>query len=54
MTCPGVIINLFSYLTVAVSPALDGCTVISGAVVHDECVVSCVVFVKCSNNENFC
>lgn len=54
MTCTGVIINLFSYLIVAVSRALDGCTVISVLVVHDECVVSSVVFVKCSNNDNYC
>lgn len=54
MTCIDVIINLFSYLTVAVSHSLGGCTVISGVVVHDECVVSSVVFVKCSNNENYC
>lgn len=54
MTCTDVIIILFSYLIVAVSRALDGCNVISVVVVDDECVVSSVVFVKCSNNENYC
>lgn len=48
------IVDLYLYLTVAVSCALDSCTIIPVLVIHNKCIVSRVVFIKYSDNENYC
>ena len=45
------VVTLLSYLTVAASCALDGCTVIPLLMIGNDCIAFSVVFIKCSDNE---